>query len=339
MTPLLDIRDLHVVFDTDAGRLQAVEGVSLLLDRGESLGLVGESGCGKSVTALSVSRLIPAPSGRIIHGSIRFDGQDLLLLPIDAMRRLRGRRIAMIFQDPMTALSPLHRIRRQLEEVLRIHRPAMPSGARRSLAVEWLGRVGIPDPAQAAEAFPHQFSGGMQQRVMIAMAMILDPDLLIADEPTTALDVTVQAQVLQLMRRLSAKHNAALLLITHDIGVVWQMCSRIAVMYAGQIVERAGADALFHEPAHPYTRALLSALPSRNTRGTRLTAIQGQAPSALRYPAGCRFHDRCPLAFTRCGREAPPLYRLGADRQSRCFLHDPAGTAGRPPCNPEVLTS
>lgn len=319
-SPLLEVKNISVYFQTAAGVLHAVEDLSFSLDRGESLGLVGESGCGKTVTALSIPRLVPAPAGKISGGSILFDGRDLLRLPVAEMRRLRGRRIAMIFQEPMTALSPLHRIRRQLDEVLRIHCPDLTQEQRRQKILAWLDRVGIADPAQAAEAYPHQFSGGMQQRVMIAMAMMLNPDLLIADEPTTALDVTVQAQILQLMRRLTASYNAALLLISHDISVVWQMCRRIAVMYAARIVESGTADALLQNPRHPYSKALLEALPSASGRGRRLAAIEGQAPSPLDFPSGCRFHDRCPRAFNRCRHEQPPLYRLADGSQVSCFL-------------------
>ncbi len=268
---LLSLTDLHIQFETDERVVRAVDGVSLSLDRGQVLGLVGESGCGKSATAMSIPRLLPMPPARITEGRILFDGRDLISLPLPDLRKIRGAKIGVIFQDPMTSLSPLHRIGRQLEEVIRLHRPTSAAAAR-DTAREWLGRVGIPDPAALAQAFPHELSGGMQQRVMIAMGLILEPDLIIADEPTTALDVTIQAQVLSLMRKLH-RRNSGLLLITHDMGVVSQMATHIAVMYAGQIVEQAEAAAFFARPLHPYSAALLEAMPSSATRGTRLKEI------------------------------------------------------------------
>ena len=312
---LLSIRDLHIEFTNEERVTRAVDGVSLDLDRGQVLGLVGESGCGKSATAMAVPRLLPMPPARIPQGRILYDGRDLLTLPLPELRALRGAGIGVIFQDPMTSLSPLHRVGRQLEEVLLLHRDLTPAAARET-AIAWLGRVGIPDPAARAQAFPHELSGGMQQRVMIAMGLILEPDLVIADEPTTALDVTIQAQVLNLMRRLH-RQNTGLLLITHDMGVVSQMATRIAVMYAGEIVEQAAAEAFFREPLHPYSAALLAAMPSAATRGQRLKAIPGQVPSADDRPAGCRFHDRCPIARPACSSHAPALETV-ADRQVRC---------------------
>ena len=319
---LLEIKDLHIHFETDGQTVRAVDGVSLTLDRGEVLGLVGESGCGKTATAMSVPRLLPMPPALIGRGQILFDGRDLLALPLAELRALRGDKIGVIFQDAMTSLSPLHRIGDQLEEVLRLHRSVSTSAAR-AAALEWLEKVGIPDPAQRARAYPHELSGGMQQRVMIAMGLILEPDLIIADEPTTALDVTIQAQVLSLMRRLHRKHSG-LLLITHDMGVVSQMATRIAVMYAGQIVEQADAAAFFARPLHPYSVALLEALPSAATRGKRLKAIPGQVPSAGHFPPGCRFHDRCPLARPECARVPPGLRACENNRSVRCpFVGEP----------------
>jgi len=312
---LLEITDLHIQFETEGQVTRAVDGVSLRLDRGHVLGLVGESGCGKTATALCVPRLLPSPPARVTQGRILFDGQDLLSLDIDALRRLRGEKIGVIFQDPMTSLSPLHRIGSQLEEVVRLHR-AIGCAAARDLALDWLGRVGIPDPALRAQAYPHELSGGMQQRVMIAMGLILEPDLVIADEPTTALDVTIQAQVLSLMRRLHRK-NSGLLLITHDMGVVSQMATHIAVMYAGQIVEQGEAASFFAMPRHPYSAALLAAMPSTATRGKRLPAIPGQVPAAGHFPPGCRFHNRCALARPACSQAVPELRTLG-DRLVRC---------------------
>jgi oligopeptide/dipeptide ABC transporter ATP-binding protein len=312
---LLEITDLHIQFETDGHVTRAVDGVSLTLDRGQVLGLVGESGCGKTVTAMSIPRLLPMPPARITQGRIQFDGRSLLDLPLPELRKLRGEKIGVVFQDAMTSLSPLHRIGQQLEEVILLHRRVSVAAAR-AAALEWLGRVGIPDPAQRAKAYPHELSGGMQQRVMIAMGLILEPDLIIADEPTTALDVTIQAQVLCLMRKLHRK-NSGMLLITHDMAVVSQMATRIAVMYAGQIVEQAEAATFFSRPLHPYSIALLEAMPSAATRGRRLKAIPGQVPSAGNIPSGCRFHDRCPVARPDCAVKPPALIPYG-DRLARC---------------------
>ena len=312
---LLEITDLHIQFESDEQTVRAVEGVSLSLDRGHVLGLVGESGCGKSATAMSIPRLLPMPPARITQGRVLFDGRNLLDRPLPELRKLRGEKIGVIFQDAMTSLSPLHHIGDQLEEVIRLHRDVS-STAARATALEWLDRVGIPEPEQRAKAYPHELSGGMQQRVMIAMGLILEPDLIIADEPTTALDVTIQAQVLTLMRKLHRK-NSGMLLITHDMGVVSQMATRIAVMYAGQIVEQADAAAFFARPLHPYSIALLEALPSAATRGKRLKAIPGQVPSAGNFPPGCRFHDRCPVAHPDCA-QTPPALRTCGDRLVRC---------------------
>ena len=296
--------------------MHAVTGVSLHVARGEVLGLVGESGCGKSATAMSIPRLLPLPAARV-DGEILLDGRDLLRLPVPELRKIRGRRIGVIFQDPMTSLSPLHRVGEQIAEVVRLHEPVSAAVARER-ALHWLSEVGIPDPAARSRAYPHELSGGMQQRIIIAMALILEPDLIIADEPTTALDVTIQAQVLELLRRLH-RRDSGVLLITHDMGVVWEMCSRIAVMYAGEIVEEAPAEVFFAAPQHPYARALLDAMPSAATRGHPLRAIPGQVPSPLAWPAGCRFRDRCPCAFARC-TEHPPLLPCGQGRTARCWL-------------------
>ncbi len=312
---LLEITDLHIQFESEGRITRAVEGVSLSLEYGQVLGLVGESGCGKSATAMSVPRLLPMPPARITQGRVLFEGNHLLDLPLPELRKIRGAKIGVIFQDAMTSLSPLHRIGPQLEEVIHLHRDVSAASAR-AAALEWLERVGIPDPLQCSRAYPHELSGGMQQRVMIAMGLILEPNLIIADEPTTALDVTIQAQVLGLMRKLHRK-NSGLLLITHDMGVVSQMATRIAVMYAGQIVEQSDATAFFTKPLHPYSIALLEAMPSAATRGKRLKSIPGQVPSAGDFPQGCRFHDRCPVARPNCGRTSPELLPCN-DRLVRC---------------------
>lgn len=306
MPPLLQIDHLSVRFDTDDGVVSAVDDVSLRLDRGDILGVVGESGCGKSATAMAVPRLLPMPPARLTPASsVRFDGRELTTLPTAALRTLRGARIGVVFQDPMTALSPLWRVGDQIAEALRLHR-RLPRADARRLAIEWLGRVGIADPGSCARCYPHELSGGMQQRVMIAIALCHDPDLLIADEPTTALDVTTQAQILDLMQAL-CRQATALLLITHDMGVVWRLCTRVAVMYAGEIVEEAPADAFFARPLHPYATALLAAIPSAATRGKALYTIPGQVPSALAWPAGCRFAARCSRARPDCLARHPAL--------------------------------
>ena len=319
MPPLLEIKNLTVTFDTDEGTVLAVDDVSLSIERGEVLGLVGESGCGKSVTAMSILRLIPSPPGRIESGRVLFLGEDLLALPIRKLRDVRGKAISMIFQEPMTALSPLHRIGRQLVETLQTHQ-AISNHDAWQFATEWLRKVGIADAHERMYSYPHQLSGGMRQRVMIAMALMLDPQLVIADEPTTALDVTIQAQIFDLMREMK-KRDTTLLLITHNMGVIWEMCTRVVVMYASQIVELATVSEIFRSPLHPYTEALLASIPSVSERKSKLETIAGQVPSPLSYPKGCRFRDRCRYAFDRCSREDPPLYEIG-DRRARCFLRD-----------------
>jgi len=314
---LLEIRNLSVDFRTDDGVARAVSDVSLTINQGEVLGLVGESGCGKSVTAMSILRLIPSPPGIVKSGSIRFHEHDLLYMPIADLRCIRGRAISVIFQEPMDALSPLHRVGDQLVEALRFHTRQSRAAAARE-ACEWLTRVGIPAPAERMQAYPHELSGGMRQRVMIAMAMMLHPELLIADEPTTALDVTIQAQIFELIRAMRGARTSVLL-ITHDMGVVWEMCTRVAVMYASELVEIGSTDEIFTQPRHPYTRALLESIPSNTAPGAVLPVIAGQVPSALNYPTGCHFRERCRYAFERCAREHPAFYRHG-ERMCRCFL-------------------
>ena len=314
---ILDIRNLTVEFVTDEGRLTAVDDISLDVRSGEVLGLIGESGCGKSVTALSIMRLIPMPPGHIGGGHILFRGQDLLGMSGADMRRIRGAAISMIFQEPMTALSPLHRIGRQLMECLQLHRETGTRAAEEESRM-WLARVGIPDPDARMRCYPHELSGGMRQRVMIAMALMLHPALVIADEPTTALDVTVQAQIFDCMRRMRER-TTAIMLITHDMGVIRAMCDRVAVMYAGRIVETGMADDIFSRPLHPYTRALLRSVPSLDGPRTMLQAIPGQVPSPLRYPPGCRFSPRCPLADDRCRGENPGFAMAGKAQGAACF--------------------
>jgi len=298
---LLSVEQLQTHFFTSAGVVKAVDGVSYSVERGEVLAIVGESGSGKSVTGLSVMGLVDEP-GRAVGGSIRFDGQDITHLPQSEMRKLRGARIAMIFQDPMMTLNPLLKVETQMVETIHAHR-AMPRDQAWNLCRDTLGRVGIPSPNDRMKAYPHQFSGGMRQRVAIAIALLNKPDLIIADEPTTALDVTIQAQILHLMQQLVEEEGTGLIWITHDLSVVAGFADRVAVMYAGEIVEQATTENLIARPAHPYTRGLIGSVPSRNERGTRLAQIPGGSPPAIDRPAGCRFAPRCTYRTTGC--EAP----------------------------------
>ncbi|MFZ5540684.1 MAG: ABC transporter ATP-binding protein [Pseudomonadota bacterium] len=317
MSPLLQVEDLRAAFRTDRGPALAVDGVSFALAPGEAVCIVGESGCGKSVTALSIMGLVPRANADL-GGRVLFEGRDLLRLPDTALADLRGDRLAMIFQEPMTSLNPAFTIGSQLAEVLIRHRGASKADAR-AAAIEMLRHVRIPAPEKRIDEFPHRLSGGMRQRVMIAMALLCRPRLLIADEPTTALDVTIQAQVLELMRALRGELQTAILLITHDLGVVAEMADRVIVMYAGQIVEEARVDVLFALPQHPYTVGLLGAIPSLAGRRRRLAAIEGMVPAATAMPAGCRFAPRCPFADDTCRREAPPLVEVKAGHRSRCW--------------------
>ncbi|QIA26339.1 ABC transporter ATP-binding protein [Thermaerobacter sp. PB12/4term] len=327
--PLLEVRDLRTEFHAGGVRFAAVDGVSFTIHRGETVGLVGESGSGKSVTSLSILRLIPSPPGRITGGSILFEGRDLLRLGEAEMRRIRGNRIAMIFQEPMTSLNPVFTAGEQIAEALRWHRRLSRREAQ-ARAVELLRLVGIPDPEVRARQYPHQMSGGMRQRVMIAMAVACDPQLLIADEPTTALDVTVQAQILDLMKDLRRRLGTAILLITHDLGVVADMADRVLVMYAGRIVEAAPVDDLFARPLHPYTEGLLASMPQLHRRAQRLHVIPGQVPSPARLPAGCRFHPRCPYAMDICRHQEPALKPAGEGRWVACWLRDEPAAGGAP---------
>jgi len=319
---ILTVDRLSAAFDTEGGRLRAVENVSLALKAGSILGLVGESGCGKSVTALSIMRLLPRPAGVIESGSVHMNGQDLLGLPAERMQKIRGGRIGMIFQEPMTALNPVQRIGRQLLEVFEMHRPELGDDAGRTeAAVELLARVGIPEARERMGAYPHQISGGMRQRVMIAMALAGKPDVLIADEPTTALDVTIQAQILELILDLQRETGMAVLFITHALGVIAQICEDVAVMYAGQIVESAPVKALFKDPMHPYTRGLLASMPRLTTvPKSPLPIIRGTVPALDQLPEGCRFQNRCPHVMDRCRGTMPEPVHLDDNHWARCFL-------------------
>jgi oligopeptide/dipeptide ABC transporter ATP-binding protein len=317
--PLLVVRDLHTTFATDAGLARAVDGVSFTVARGETVGLVGESGCGKSVTALSLLRLIDG-AGRIEAGSeIILEGRNLLALSEREMRDVRGNRVAMIWQEPLSALNPVMTVGDQIGEVARVHAGASRSEAR-AKAVEMLRLVGISAPEQRAAEYPHQLSGGMRQRVVIAMALVMSPSLLIADEPTTALDVTIQAQILELLREVQQRMGMSVLLITHDLGVVAETASRVIVMYAGEVVEESPVREIFAAAHHPYTEGLLRAMPRVGATGGRLAVIPGSVPAPTNWPSGCRFRDRCPYAWERCEREHPPLYQIGAGHHSRCHL-------------------
>jgi peptide/nickel transport system ATP-binding protein len=317
--PLLELENLRTYFYTDTGIARSVDGVSFQVGAGETVGVVGESGCGKSVTALSILRLVRAP-GRIEPGSaIRFDGTDLLTLGERAMQHVRGNRIAMVFQEPMTALNPVFTVGDQIAEVARIHAGMSKRDAWQK-AVEMLTLVGIPAPEQRAGEYPHQLSGGMRQRVVIAMALVMNPALVIADEPTTALDVTIQAQILELMAELTRRLGTSILLITHDLGVVAENCRRVIVMYAGEVVEEAATTELFARAHHPYTEGLLGAMPRVGGEAERLATIPGTVPPPTAWPDGCRFRDRCPYSWEKCEAEHPPLYQIGAGHTSRCHL-------------------
>jgi peptide/nickel transport system ATP-binding protein/oligopeptide transport system ATP-binding protein len=315
--PLLSIEGLRTVFRSSNGDVAAVDGVDLSIARGKTLGIVGESGCGKSVLSLSVMRLVPPP-GRIATGRIVFDGNDLLGMPAAQMRAIRGRRIGMIFQEPMTSLNPVYTAGDQIVEAMRGHDPSASAAALRKRAVAALDRVRIPAPDRRFGEYPHQMSGGMRQRVMIAMALACEPDLIIADEPTTALDVTVQAQILDLLRALQRESGMAIVLITHDLGVVAEMADEIAVMYAGKVVERAPTPAIFDDPQHPYTLGLLGSIPRIETQTDRLLAIEGTVPPPFDPPPGCRFNPRCVFADDGCTAEMPALRPLGLDHIVAC---------------------
>jgi oligopeptide/dipeptide ABC transporter ATP-binding protein len=323
--PLLEVQNLRTYFRTDAGLARAVDGVSFHVNPGETLGIVGESGSGKSVTSLSVMRLIPEPPGKIQPESrILFRGsaggvEDLAAASEERMRQIRGNDIAMIFQEPMTSLNPVFRVGDQIMESLRLHQGLNKRDAR-DRAIEMLRLVGIPIPEQRVDEFPHQLSGGMRQRVMIAMALACAPRLLIADEPTTALDVTIQAQILELLNRLQEEMGMSIILITHDLGVVAETCDRVIVMYAGQVFEEGSVTDVFQNPQNPYTEGLLQSIPKLGVRTERLAVIPGIVPSPTAWPRGCRFHERCPYGWDKTEREEPPLFELGPGRRSKCWL-------------------
>ncbi|MGO4724549.1 MULTISPECIES: ABC transporter ATP-binding protein [unclassified Inquilinus] len=317
--PLLKVEDLVVEFGPKAAPLRVVDGVGFEIQAGGSLGIVGESGSGKSMTSLSILRLIPEPPGRIAQGRILFEGTDLLALPRARMPEIRGRDIAMIFQEPMSSLNPVMTIGDQIGEAILLHEPVSQEERRRKV-VEMLRLVGMPDPERRLGAYPHQFSGGMRQRVMIAMAIACHPKLLIADEPTTALDVTIQAQVLDLMKKIRATLNTAVLLISHDLGVIADICERVIVMYAGRVVEDADVRSIFRRPSHPYTQALLQSIPRLNDDRRRLYQIAGSVPQAGGVGAGCPFQPRCPLRIDRCAIERPPMFDFGPQHRAACWV-------------------
>lgn len=315
--PLLEIVDLRTYFRTERGLARAVDGVSLSVPRGGTLAIVGESGCGKTVTALSVLRLIPIPPGEIVSGQIRLEGRDLLKLSPRAMQQIRGGDVAMIFQEPATSLNPVFTIGKQIAEAIQLHRE-LPKSEIRGEILRVLKEVRMSEPERRLKQYPHELSGGMKQRAMIAMALACNPKLLIADEPTTALDVTIQARILDLLRKTQNEHGMAVLLITHDLGVVAEMADEVVVMYAGKVVERAPVEPLFAQPTHPYTRGLFASLPRIDRHDDRLQAIEGNVPSPVNFPTGCRFRDRCPLAFERCTEE-PPLVEIQPGHWAACW--------------------
>jgi oligopeptide/dipeptide ABC transporter ATP-binding protein len=331
--PLLQVQDLHTFFDTPRGTVRAVDGVSFSVDKGETLAIVGESGCGKSITALSLLQLVPEPAGYIESGKVLLRGKDLLELTWEQMRDVRGKELGIIFQEPMTSLNPVLTIGQQLIETITVHRGSREEARRRTL--ELLDQVELPDPVQMLRRYPHELSGGMRQRVVIAIALANNPAVLLADEPTTALDVTVQAQILSLLARLQRDLGMAMLLITHDLGIVAEMADRVAVMYAGEIVECARTEDMFASPQHPYTRALFASLPSRRQRGQDLAVIEGIVPDPAAWPVGCRFEPRCPERFEPCPKIHPLLAEVKAEHSARCLLHPecfpPGTTPDRPP--------
>ncbi|MEK3936442.1 ABC transporter ATP-binding protein [Sporosarcina sp. FSL W7-1349] len=322
---VLQVNDLQTTFFTDSGEIPAVDHIDFHLKEGEVLGIVGESGCGKSVTSLSIMGLVPKPPGKIVGGEILYGDKDLLKLSEKQMRQIRGNEIAMIFQEPMTSLNPLFTIGNQMTEAIRIHEKGLSKKKAVTRAIEMLNLVGLPRAAELVNDYPHQLSGGMRQRVMIAMALVCNPKVLIADEPTTALDVTIQAQIMKLMNELNTRLGTAVLLITHDLGVVAETCERVIVMYAGQIIEEAPVKKLFEHPQHPYTKGLIQSVPDMRYKKDRLYSIPGNVPRPGSIRHGCRFAARCEFAFDRCLKENPALYDTSDDHQTRCFLYDREG--------------
>jgi peptide/nickel transport system ATP-binding protein len=320
---ILDVKDLVIEFSTDLGVVRAVDQVDFQLKKGRILGIAGESGCGKSVTALSIMRLLPKPVSQIVQGQILFDGQDILKLPINLMHHIRGKKISMIFQEPMTALNPVHGIGKQMMEVYRLHFPKMTVHEMEDAAIKMLEKVGISDPKKVMKKFPHQLSGGMRQRVMISMSLSCEPDILIADEPTTALDVTIQAQILDLIKNLQKKAGMSVILITHDLGVIAENCDDVVVMYAGRIAEKAEVRTLFENPCHPYTKGLLTSIPSLAKESkTILPTIKGNVPSLLNMPEGCRFAGRCPWVEDICRKIVPKERKIGRNHTAACHFAD-----------------
>jgi oligopeptide/dipeptide ABC transporter, ATP-binding protein, C-terminal domain len=324
--PVLQVKNLHTSFMTEDGEIPAVQGISFDIRPGEIVGIVGESGSGKTVTSLSIMRLLPVPPAKIKQGEILLEGRDILPFPEGKMRRIRGNKIAMIFQEPMTSLNPLFTIGNQLMEPVRIHM-RLPKRRAYERAIEMLKLVGLPRAEDLMAAYPHELSGGMRQRVMIAMALICDPKVLIADEPTTALDVTIQAQILQLMKEINEKLNTAILFITHDLGVVAEICHRVIVMYAGKIVEEGDVRTVFKNPLHPYTKGLLQSIPDLRTKKRRLYSIPGTVPRPGTVKNGCPFHDRCPCRMAVCSDEIPPVFEQNTGHRVNCWLYGKEGVA------------
>ena len=318
---ILDIKNLTTSFDTESGRINAVEDISFSLEKGKTLGLVGESGCGKSVTALSIMRLLPKPVGKIENGNVIYNDKDLLKLTPYEMHKIRGGHISMIFQEPMTALNPVHKIEKQIGEMFLLHCRDIKRDEIKKRSIELLKKVGIPDPEKRIKEYPHQLSGGMRQRVMIAIALACKPDILIADEPTTALDVTIQAQILELIKDLQKETGMSIIFITHDLGVIAQICDDVVVMYAGKIAEIASSFDLFKNPNHPYTQGLLSSIPKlENKRKIKLNIIKGMVPGLHELPNGCRFQNRCSYVMDICKKENPPIYNIKDNHNASCFL-------------------
>lgn len=319
---ILEVKDLQTSFFTDDGVIPSVDHIDFHVREGEILGIVGESGCGKSVTSLSIMGLVPSPPGKITNGQILYKGKDLTKLSEKEMRKVRGNEIAMIFQEPMTSLNPLFTVGNQILEAITLHKKGWSKKQAYDRAIEMLKLVGLPRAEELMKDYPHQLSGGMRQRVMIAMALVCDPKVLIADEPTTALDVTIQAQILKLMRELNERLNTAVILITHDLGVVAETCERVVVMYAGKVVEEGTVETIFNNPQHPYTKGLLASVPDMRFKKQRLYSIPGNVPKPGTIKEGCRFAARCDAVFERCTVESPPLYETSESHKTRCFLYD-----------------